>query len=257
MVAITNQQARPSRHFAGSFIAYALVAVEVAVALGLGRLAWWWVMGMVLVALIELRGLRERGAQWFWSRLPGLVVALSVVMIVALAPRFITQVGVAGLFGLWLVWRERQGADGPLSLVQLLIVQAVMFEAIFLAAAIWRVPALVTLILVWVGAYLTVYGALTLRKDRSAGVMAASWGVIATEVAWILSQWLITYTMNGGYILVPQPALILTALAYVYGSILASSRQGNLSRGRLGEYLLIGAVLVLIVVVGTSWRGNV
>jgi len=69
--------------------------------------------------------------------------------------------------------------------------------------------------------------------------------------------WLITYTMRGGYVLVPQPALILTALSYVFGSVLASSRQGNLSRARLAEYMLIALVLVVIVVIGTSWRGNV
>jgi hypothetical protein len=198
-----------------------------------------------------------------WERLPGVVMGVSVVLIITLVPRLITQVVVAGLYGGWLVWRQRQSSQSAQGLVQVLLVQAVMFEAIFLMAAIWRTPAAqsipnwIILVIVWAGAYSTVYGALKLRDDRSAGVMAATWGVIATEISWVLLLWLFTYTMKGGYVLVPQPALILTALAYVFGSILAASRQGTLSRSRLTEYLVIGLVLVLIVVVGTSWRGNV
>jgi hypothetical protein len=164
---------------------------------------------------------------------------------------------VAGLYGAWLVWRELNPEAFSKSFVHLLLEQAVIFEAIFLMAAIWQTPAWLTLIFVWMAAYLGVYATLTRRGDRSAGVMAATWGVVAVEVAWILLLWLITYTLSGGYVLVPQPALVLTALAYVMGSILASSRQGNLSRGRLAEYLMIAGVLVVIVVAGTSWRGNV
>jgi hypothetical protein len=167
------------------------------------------------------------------------------------------------VYAAWLVWREWRRGDVTGSFVNLLITQAVMFEAIFLLAAIWQMddgknlPAWLILSLVWLGAYGSVFATLKHRSDRLAGVMAASWGVIAAEVSWVLMLWLITYTMNGGYVLVPQPALILTALAYVFGSIFMTSRQGNLSRGRLGEYMLIALILVAIVVAGTSWRGNV
>jgi hypothetical protein len=81
--------------------------------------------------------------------------------------------------------------------------------------------------------------------------------LVAAEVAWVLQLWLFTYTTAGGYILVPQPALILTALAYCFGSVYWSQRQGTLSKGRLTEYLLIGLVLIVIVAVGTSWRGSI
>jgi hypothetical protein len=70
-------------------------------------------------------------------------------------------------------------------------------------------------------------------------------------------QWLFTYTTAGGYLLVPQPALVLTALAYVFGSIYVAQREGKLSRGRLTEYLLIGLILIAIVAIGTSWRGSI
>jgi hypothetical protein len=101
------------------------------------------------------------------------------------------------------------------------------------------------------------WGVVYRRGERAAGVMAATWGVVAVEIAWVLELWLFTYTSSGGYLLVPQPALILSALAYCFGSIYLSQRQGSLSRGRLTEYLLIGLILIAIVITGTPWRGSI
>jgi hypothetical protein len=244
-------------------LAYGLALVQVLVVFGLGRLSGWWWLAAVVVLLVELRALRRvmnvpqtATMDVIWARLPGVIVGLSVTLIMILSLRAATQIVLAALYLVWLVWRVRATDEAQNSLPQLLVVQAVMFEALFLMVAWWQTPAWLLLILVWMGAYASVYGALKRRGDRSAGVMAATWGVIATEVSWALLLWLITYTMRGGYVLVPQPALILTALGYVFGSILASSRQGSLSRARLGEYIVIAAVLVAIVVTGTSWTGS-
>jgi hypothetical protein len=264
LAAITNQLTRLSNTFTKRWVEFALLVFQVVVVFELGRRSgWWWVAALVVVA-IELRDLRPGGqveagqrAAALWERLPGLIMGLSVTLVVALMLREATQLAVVVLYGAWLAWREFNPREVSKSLVQLLVIQAVMFEAIFLMAAMWQTPSWLTLVLVWAGAYGGVYATLKSRGDRSAGVMAATWGVIATEVAWVLQLWLITYAMRGGFVLVPQPALILTALAYVFGSVLASSRQGNLSRARLAEYMLIALVLVVIVVVGTSWRGNV
>jgi hypothetical protein len=241
------------------WVRVALGLVEVLAVYELGRRAGVWPLGILVVAAIELRGLRfraRRTAGELWSRLPGLLLGTSLVLVVATSPRQVTQLAVAGLFALWLIWRDRQAPDAPVSLAQLLVVQAAMFEAIFLTAAVWQTPGWVILIWVWAAAYLSVYAALKRRGDKAAGVMAATWGVIATEVSWILQLWLVTYTMRGGYVLVPQPALILTAIGYVFGSILWSSRQGSLSRARLAEYLVIGVILVVIVVLDSLLRST-
>ncbi len=247
-------------------MAWLLAGFELLMVYGLAWRGGWMILAAAVIVAIELRGmlpaLRSSGVgavMVLWRCLPGLIMGLSVTLIVAMVPRHATQVVVALLYAAWLVWRERDPDGLSIKLAPLLIVQAVMFEAIFLVAAVWRGPdggtvsAWIVLIFVWAGAYYSVYGVLKRRGDQSAGVLAATWGVIATEVAWVLQLWLITYTMKGGYVLVPQPTLILTALAYIFGSILVSSRQGNLSRGRLGEYMVIALLLVMIVVGGTSW----
>jgi hypothetical protein len=240
---------------------WGFAAVELAVVYGVIQNAPLWWLALIVATGIELRGLLaghkptlKQLVAGVWERMPGLIVALSVILTVALLPRRASQIVILLAYGAWLVWRERVTAKAMATYLNLLLVQAVMFEAIFLASAIWQTPSWLILLLVWTGSYASIYSILARRGDRSAGVMAATWAVIATEVSWVLLLWLVTYTNKGGFVMVPQPALILTALAYVFGSILLSSRQGLLSRARLGEYLVIGVILVLIVVVETLWR---
>lgn len=223
-----------------------------------------WPLAAAVVVAWELWSLRPGGAvvaagrgRVVLERLPALLVGLSVVLIVALVPRLVTQVVIAGLYVAWRVWWSAQRAEAAAGLMNLLVVQAVMFEALFLMAAIWRTSNWLVITLVWLGAYVSVYGALARRGERAAGLLAATWALICAEVSWVLLLWLFTYTMSGGYILVPQPALILTAMGYCFGSIYASQRQGNLSRGRLTEYLLIALILIAIVITGTPWRGTI
>jgi hypothetical protein len=234
------------------------MAVLVAAAvLFLARMHGWWPAAMLAVAGVELRD-----RKWL-EHANGLIVGLSVVLIVALVPRLATQVAVTLLYGGWLWWTARsRRRDQAANMLQLLVVQAVAAEAVFLMEAIWRPePVLnfvpLSLLLIWVSSYTSVYSILALRGERVAGIMAATWSLVAVEVSWVLMQWLFTYTTVGGYLLVPQPALVLTALAYVFGSIYVAQREGKLSRGRLTEYLLIGLILIAIVAIGTSWRGSI
>jgi hypothetical protein len=177
--------------------------------------------------------------------------------VIAVAPRLVTQAVVAGLYAVWRWWVSGSGrAAHKTSLLNLLIVQAVVFEALFLMAAEWQTSEWVVLALVWACAYLSVYSILDRRGERVAAVMAATWALVAAEISWVLLRWLFVYTVNGGYLLVPQPALVLSALAYCFGSIYASQREGKLSRARLTEYLLIGLILIAIVITGTPWKGT-
>jgi hypothetical protein len=224
-----------------------------------------WPLAVALVVVAELWPVRagvapvgQERSDVILDRLPALLVGLSVVLLTAVSLRLATQLGVAVLYAGWQIWWRWQRDSNRVAFINLLVVQVVMFEAIFLMAAVWRsTPMWLVLFLVWLGAYLSVYAVLARRGERTAGVMAATWGVVCVEIAWVLLSWLFVYTIGGGYILVPQPALILTAIAYCFGSIYVSQREGTLSRGRLGEYLVIGLVLIGIVVVGTSWRGSI
>jgi hypothetical protein len=225
----------------------------------------WWVVALVLVWAIELWGEQPgvavkaggRTAEVV-RRLPAILMGSSVVLLVAVTPRLATQVAVTLGFAAWRLWWSTAAAEVRYGLGNLLLLQAMMFEAVFLAAGVWRhsLPEWLCVLLVWAGAYLSVFAALDRRGERSAAVMAATWALVAAEVSCVLLLWLFMYTLPGGYLIVPQAALVLTALAYCFGSVYASQRQGSLSRARLTEYLLIGLILIAIVITGTPWRGT-
>ncbi len=256
---ITNQEIQPSKPFARPWVKWLWVGLELLLGYGLIYHADWFWYVLVLVAAIELRGAASGKinglSKYILEHSPELIVSLSAIAMLAVLPRLASQLFVLALYAGWLIWRAWSDEAATAAYLHMLLVQAAMFEAIFLMAAIWRIPAVLTLGLVWAGAYVSVYSLLRRRGDRAAGVMAATWAVIAAEVSWVLLLWLVTYVLQkNGYVMVPQPALILTALAYVFGSILLASKQGALSRSRLGEYLVIGMILVLIVVIETLWR---
>jgi hypothetical protein len=262
LAAITNRLALPRNITPARLVRVLVALLEGAVVFALAQRGWW-PLAVAVVPAVELWALRPGGvakdgrANYALDRIPALLMGASLALIVAVVPRLATQAVVAGLFVIWRVWWNGGRAEGRAGLVNLLLVQVAVFEAVFLAAAIWRPSNWIVLSLVWLGAYLPVYGSLARRGERAAGVLAATWAVVAVEVSWVLLLWLFTYTMSGGYILIPQPALVLTALGYCFGSIYVSQREGSLSRGRLAEYLLIGLILIAIVIVGTSWRGSV
>lgn len=177
---------------------------------------------------------------------------------IAVYPRAISQAGAAIVFLAFRIWLDqytKRAADR--NLLTALIGQAIIFESIFLTAAIWDVPKIVILGLVWLAAFTGAYHMLTQRQERTAAVLSAAWALIAVEVSWVMLSWLVSYTILSGYLIVPQPAIILTVLAYCFGSIYLAQRQNQLGRKRLSEYLVIGLVIIIVVIAGTTWRGSI
>jgi hypothetical protein len=239
--------------------------MSIAVAAGVFWLSWQelWPAAIALVLAVELWNLRtaEGGlGKALIRRVPALLMGAAVAILISVSVRLVAQVVLAGVYAVWRWWWTGRRGDEPSSLPSLLLIQALVFQALFLMAAQWRgpggVPEWLTLLLVWAGSYLAVYSVLSQRAERAAGVMAATWALVATEIAWVLMRWLHVYTLAGGYLLVPLPVLILVGLSYCFGSIYASQRQGRLSRARLAEYLVIGVILIAIVVFGTPWKGS-
>jgi hypothetical protein len=265
LAAITNRvRLRFKLPRARALARLAMVVVQAAAVFELAQHKLW--PGAVLVVLAgELWGLRPGGpvaagarGRYLVERTLPVLMGLSAALIVATMLRLASQVVVAVLYALWRLWWNPERDLNDKGLLNLLVVQAAVFEAIFLIAAMptWHLPSWLVLGVVWAACYGSVLAVLVRRGERAAGVMAATWSLVAVEISWVLLLWLFTYTTTGGYLLVPQPALILTGLGYCFGSIYASQRQGSLSRGRLTEYLLVGLILIAIVVTGTSWRGT-
>jgi hypothetical protein len=218
----------------------------------------WWPLALAIVLVAEAWPARwHLSAGAFLARATPLVVGFAFVFIIALLPKALAQVGVAVAYAVWRLWYARSTWDGPVGLVRLMLAQAVIFEAVFLMSAIWQTNRPLLLALLWGAVYVTSAQALTARQERAAGALAAAWALVATECAWVFLTWLVSYLTPGDYVIVPQAALVLTALGYCFGNIYAAQRSGTLNRARLTEYLLIGLILIWIVIIGTPWRAIV
>ncbi len=135
------------------------------------------------------------------------------------------------------------------------LTQFLALDALFMAASVWHWPTLAIVVLTWGISWLVATRALSDYSDRAATALAATWALVAAECAWVFSLWLVNYIVLGGILIVPQAAVVLSALGYCMGGIYASHRASQLSRNRLVEYLLIGLFLLAIVIAGTKWNG--
>ncbi len=255
MAAITSVPATLIRTQSGRVL---LILKDLVIAALLWELArrGYIVAALVVVTLVELwPAYRRRTVKAVWDAVPLLVAGLSAVLIISLLPKLLAQTGVAVLYAAWRIWQSRSHTPATAGLARVLVVQAAAFEALFLMAAVWHVARPVMLVLIWVVTYAMTYQELAVRGERAAGLLAAAWALVVTEASWVFLVWLVSY-VPGQYVIVPQPALVLTALGYCFGNIYVAQRQGQLNRARLTEYLLIGLILIWIVIAGTPWQGT-
>lgn len=231
-----------------------LSLTSLALAAGLWLLvAVWglWPLGVVLAALADAPWrTRGRGA-WPWLRLLSSVVA--VVALATYPASVWLKLIPAGLLVAYRVWllAERR------PVAQAWALQVLGLEALFVWMAVGGMSRTWGAILVWVLAYLTTREAIASTAGEMASTLAATWALVAAEIGWVLSAWLVTYVLFGLGWLIPQPALVLSGIGYCFGSIYLAQRQGQLNRWRFAELIAVGAILIIIVVVGTNWRATV
>jgi hypothetical protein len=216
------------------------------------------IIALIVVALVELPTYRRRPTKAeLLESVPDFAAGLSATLLIALYPRALSQIALALAYAGWRIWLGRVKPGTSSQIIAVFVNQLLLFESLFLMAAIWHPARVIVLALIWVTSFVLIYQVLESRQDRSAGVLASAWALVVAEAAWVFLAWLVSYVIAGGYAVVPQPTIVLGGLAYCAGSIYLAQRQGRLSRGRLSEYLVITLVLIVIVIAGTAWRGTI
>ena len=241
--------------------------VQTWIGIALWGLALAYLLGSALATPVKAIGalLLGFGVVWVQRRRQGiravvaepqLVAALGTALVCLLQPNRVSGLVILLLGAGWVGWQRTTQAQSHLPTV-VFVNQFLGLWGIFLAAGVWQWPDLVVLVLTWLVSYSLAVGLLRSLKDKSATVLAASWALICTQAAWVFTVWLVNYLVGGGWLVVPQPAIVLTALGYCFGGIYLSHHRTQLSRARLTEYLLIGLSLIIIVIAGTKWNGSV
>lgn len=186
---------------------------------------------------------------------PAFLGGLSWLFLIILLPDPLAKIMATVGYVIWVGWLRIWGTAKSWLIAA--VNQFLILWVIFLAEAIWRWPAVLVLGLSWLGSWLVAKNLLTEQEPRLANVLSAAWALIVSQCAWVFSIWLVNYILFGGLLIVPQGAIVLTALGYCLSGIYLSHTRGQLSAARLTEYLFIGLVLLVIVITGTRWSGAI
>ena len=179
----TNQQHQPISNLGVP----AKLALSLIINVAVSVLVWWLsVRGQLapaifIVLLVELWPAHNTPS-WKLAgpRATQIVMGISASLLIALLPKFIAQVVVAGLYLTWRLLEKYWRYDGRAGLLKLFVVQIVSLEACFLLAAVWRAPSLLVLMLVWLSGTAVVWQALKERCEPSAGIFWSGWLVISS-----------------------------------------------------------------------------
>jgi hypothetical protein len=215
-------------------------------------------LGLVVIAAAELYRAYRRDyftQAGLLHASPVWLLGLSGVVFIGLQPQLSTQVLLTAAYGAWRWWLIHYQKEETHALAVAGVTELIAFSALFLAAAVWHLPTVLVVILVWAISYIVAARVLESYEDRAAPVLIAAWSLIVAECSWLFSMWLVTYILFNGILLVPQAAVVLTALGYCLSGIYFAHRRSQLSKTRLVEYLIVGLVLLVVVIAGTKWNG--
>jgi hypothetical protein len=214
-------------------------------------LGGFWPLGIALVLAADAPWqTRGRGA-WPWVRI---TVGLAAVAALATYPVSTgSKLSLALIYAAYRLWQFVE--ERPI--LQGWVGQILTLEAVFVWMAVSGLSRTLGALVVWAVVFVTTREAIAGTAADLAPALAATWALVAAEITWVLSAWLVTYVLFGISLLVPQPTLILTGIGYCFGNIYLAQRQGQLSRWRFAEFILVGAILIAIVVVGTNWKATV
>lgn len=214
--------------------------VNLWIALAFGGLAWWW----------HSRQLGDAVAKATQA-----IAIFSLIIVAAINTNLIGQILLVIGYCAWRLGQSSFQGSAGFKVAGAGWLQFMTLMAVFGAEAVWHWPTVVALAVIYLAS-------VTIALDFFAGeraqrALATAWGLIVTEASLIFSIWLVAYVLPRSLLLVPQPAVVITALAYCFGSIYLAHKDSKLTKARLAEYAIIGLCLVVIVLAGTRWNGTI
>jgi hypothetical protein len=212
-----------------------------------------WPAGLVVLGVSEMF---RRSSIKRLTTIPYLIPQISLLMLAAASVVTITQMLCLVLLIVWRIF-GRLAENEQARTLAFGFSQISVLIAIFTIAAIWRLPSIVSLAIVWLTAYALSIDFLRYRDDSSADVLALAWALMATQLSWIFTLWAVMYVLPGNIFVIPQAAVVISGIGYCCLSIYLAHNRSRLSRARLAEYLIIGLSILMIVIAGTKWNGSV
>lgn len=182
-----------------------------------------------------------------------IIVGFSLVLLIVEAPSLLMQLVYASLYGLWLIGVK------PLSSRGWVAVQAgwSQFFGLFVLFIHARdLPGLVIMAIAWLIAYISAWHMFA-QHDNRVGVVPWLWSLFVAQAAWLFWRWNILYSVAGGDVLVPQAAIIVGSIGFVFGTLYLDHQDKKLDRQRLLQYLALMFVMLTVIVLRTDWQAGI
>lgn len=231
------------------------IALNVALAFAVLIIVWTVaspVPALLLVLLSKWRVFAVRPRYWpanIQANLVDAIVSVSAVMLMysvsSSTYALVVQAAIAVLYVAWLVVLK------PRSSKQAIVAQAAVALAagtlvLFISSYSWSLEIIV-LCMAIIG-YVTARHTLAQFKEDHLQFLSLTWAFVMAQLGWVLSHWVIAYTIPVVGVRIPQAVLIVSAVAFVtYTTYVSYREHGQVRSVDVALPVLFSASIVLVL----------
>jgi hypothetical protein len=177
-----------------------------------------------------------------------LMVGLSIVLFMSHTTNPLIQLSWAALYAIWLVV-IKPGTSIFMTSAQALIGQLCGLMALYL---IWASGPTYGIVLAsGLICFLAASHFLNGFDEPYSRMLSYFWGYFGAALAWLLSHWLLFYSV------IAQPTLLLCALGYGLAVLYYLDHIDRLSKGVRRQFIFIMIAIVLVVLLFSDWGNKV
>ena len=246
---------RKSRNALSSFIHILLNILLGVGSILLTALSNSWIIGFILVLLSKWRVFAVQPRYLLLnirSNLVDFIVGFSFIMLAFVAGGEINFVhlALAALYTLWLIIIKPISSENG-NLLQALI--AVFLGTTASVLLFSNTNSIILVILEFFIGYGASRHVLAQNGDHELAVTTLASGLVFSEIAWLAHFWIITYNFNifNSSVIIPQLAIILTVITYVYCRINHSltKHDGKLVSKEIAAPIIFGITIITILLI--------
>lgn len=121
-----------------------------------------------------------------------------------------------------------------------------------LLTTFWKWPEPLVMVILWLSAFLIALWWL-LDFTNKPQILAALWGLVVVEFAWLSSRWVVLYQIPSVPLILSQFSIMVTAIAYGWGGIYYHYKQRNLKKSIVFEYLFVTIAVFAALIIINTW----
>lgn len=233
----------------------AYVALNIALAAAVLAIVWTVaspVPALLLVLLSKWRVFAVRPRYWLaniQANLVDVIVSVSAVMLMYSVGEFthglMIQVALSVLYVIWLVIVKPRSSKRAV-VAQAGVALVVGTTALLVASYSWP-KELIVLGMAIIG-YVTARHTLAQFEEDHLQFLSFAWAFVMAQLGWVLSHWVVAYTVPYIEIRLPQAVFVIAAVAFVAYNVYASSRQnGQVRAADIALPVLFSLSIVIVL----------